>query len=285
MINDNQKQSVSANAVAVQAGGDVNFGMSYSEVRDLVNLSLRDNFPKLREEAMQIADGHIQLLLTAFETRLGKVADRIDANRFREPDVQAAINDAVMASARRGKEANMDILCALIAERVSVTPSHFKDMVLSEAIQVVPRLTAEQIKLLVLILIIRHFEPLKSEHTLVLYENIGHLVTPLLDSSIDKLSHVQISHIRYTGALEISGSTFAFDIFEHLNRSNSHFNIGKTADFKDLLKRSSPEFFSLIERFNEQRLGLFSLTSVGRAIALGHLSTVVPGLNYSEWLH
>lgn len=285
MLGDKQKQDIGENAVALQAGRDLHVGMSFSEVRELVHLFLRDNFPKLRDEARTVAEEQVKEMLRIFELRLSVLADKLDPARFREPDVQAAINDAVIASARRGSDANPEILCALIAERVSATPSKFKDMVVSEAVQVVPRLTATQIKLLVLVLVVRHFEPSKNEHTLTLYEGLAQLATPLLDDAMDELSPVQISHIRYTGALEISGGAFAFDIFEHLNALNPHLGFEKSNHFKEKIMRASPAFFKLIERHDERRLGMFSLTSVGRAIALAHLSTVFPGLNYNEWLH
>jgi len=284
MLSGNQKQIAGENALAVQAGRDIYVGMSFSEVKELVHLFLRDNFPKLREEAKVVAEERVQTLLSTFERRLAQVVDRIDATRFREPDVQAAINDAVVASARRGADANPDVLCALIAERVAVDPSKFKDMVVSEAVQVVPRLTAVQIKLLVSHPVVRHFQTSKNSHIFAGYEGLAHATDDFLDASINDISPVQISHIRYTGALEVSGGAFAFDIFEHLHGQNSHLGIKETKDFKGVLGMRSPKFVILIERHNNLRLGNYGLTSVGRAIALASLTAVFPNLDYNEWL-
>ena len=48
---DGQKQKVGENGVALQAGGDISIGMSYTEVKDLVFLLFEQNFPKLADSA------------------------------------------------------------------------------------------------------------------------------------------------------------------------------------------------------------------------------------------
>ncbi|MGR3087174.1 LPO_1073/Vpar_1526 family protein [Vibrio vulnificus] len=149
MLGDKQQQKVDSNSTAIQAGGNVsvtqNYGMSVSEVRELCLLFLRDNFPALRDEAIKSAEENVQKFAAELEQKIVDKSDDIVLEKFSDPDVQAAINDAVQASARKGQKANPSVLVDLITERVSGVSNDFKDIVISEAVTVVPKITKSQI--------------------------------------------------------------------------------------------------------------------------------------------
>ena len=90
MLGNKQDQSANAGAVAIQAGGNVNYhGLSVAEVRELCGLFLRNNFPELREEAKRAAQQHVESFAAALEAKLVTDAATIVLNKFAEPDVQA----------------------------------------------------------------------------------------------------------------------------------------------------------------------------------------------------
>jgi hypothetical protein len=100
----NQRQVSYSGSTALQAGRDINVqGLSVSEVRELCVLFLRDNFPKLQDEARRVAEEQVNVFAIGLQERLAQEAASIAFEKLSQPDVQATINDAVQACARRGQ--------------------------------------------------------------------------------------------------------------------------------------------------------------------------------------
>ncbi|MCV5283331.1 hypothetical protein OFC15_30615, partial [Escherichia coli] len=85
---------------------------------------------------------------------LTKNVDRLIIDKFCDPDVQATLTEALKSSARKGKKANMDVLSQLLVERVSNNNDDFRDIVLTEAVTVVPKLTQQQISLITIVFLL-----------------------------------------------------------------------------------------------------------------------------------
>lgn len=283
MLGDKQDQTVEGGSTAIQAGGDVHYhGLSLSEVKELCALFLRNNFPQLREEARQTAEQHVRDFAEQLESRLVNCAASIVLEKFREPDVQAAINDAVQASARKGAAANPILLSTLIAERVSKHSSAYKDIVISEAVNVIPKLTHPQISLLSFV----HF--IKST-TIVGLTSIAALepygkVALIFSSRGFNLSESQKHHIQYTGAYSIN-SVLGGDVYDALRtRSYSYFDVKDTPAFKSAISTQAPSFATLLNQFDKEQLFSCNLTSVGQAIAIANISNYLGKLDYGIWL-
>src|SRR5690606_29883445 len=130
--------------------------------------------------------------------RLANDVTSIVLEKFKEPDVQAALNDAVQASARKGNAANPGVLSTLISERISKQSNDFKDTVISEAVQVVPRLTGQQIALLSFVHACRSmvYQGLPSVAAL---EPVGATALRFSAGGFG-LSEAQKQHLQYAGA-------------------------------------------------------------------------------------
>lgn len=282
MLGDKQQQNTESGSTALQAGRDINIhGLSVSEVRELCVLFLRDNFPKLREEAKRTAEEHVRNFAAGLEARLVNDAASIALEKFREPDVQAAINDAVQASARRGDAANPNILATLISERVAQQTNNYKDMVLSEAVHVVPRLTSQQIALLSFVHFVRSmvYQNLPSVAAL---EQIGKVALTFSAPGFG-LSESQKQHLQYAGAASVN-NILGGDIFDFQRDAYKNFNINDGAAFKSALTTNAPAYLQLLEQFAADNLFAINLTSVGQAIALANISNFIGKLDYSIWL-
>lgn len=283
MLGDKQEQSAACGSVALQAGRDVNYhGLSVSEVRELCALFLQNNFPQLREEARRTAEQHVRDFANTLEQKLVNDAASIVLDKFREPDVQAAINDAVQASARKGQAANPQILSTLIAERVALKSNDYKDVVLSEAVNVVPKLTAPQIALLSF----HHFvtsvviQGLPATEAL---EPFGHIALRFSAPGFD-LSDSQKQHIQYTGACSII-SILGGDIYDALRaKPYSYLGYADTGAFKAAIAAKAPSFGALLDQFTKENLFTLCLTSVGQAIAIANISNYLGKLDYTIWL-
>lgn len=285
MLGKNQHQKVAENSSAIQAAGNVtvNNGLSVTEVKELCLLFLKDNFPALREEAIREAESNVREFAQELERKIVQNAQFITMEKFKDPDVQAAINDAVQSSARRGKKANTSVLVDLISERASVSSSDFKDIVLSEAVNVVPKLTHEQISYLSFIHFMTHCgrNGLRHVSQLELFSAMAlHAV-----SAGFGLSDSQKRHIQYAGTCSIM-SMMRIDIYD--GWINSLFkDLGYTdkEKFKSDVAQFSPSTKRLLDEFDlDSNGGQVTLTSVGQAIAIANLSKSLGRLDYSIWI-
>lgn len=287
MIGDRQNQNVGSEGMAIQAGRDLiiqSSGLTVADVMDLCRSLLEDNFPKLREEANKTAQDNAERFAKTLEERLTSRTEEIVIEKLGEPDVQAAINDAVKASARRGESANTETLAELITERVSMSSDEYKDLVISEAITVVPKITKRQINHLSFV----HYMVgigTPNVQNLGQLESLSQAVLVATNAAFS-LSRSQRRHLEYAGTCSIA-EIMEVDIYngwmkQRLNR------LGYTdADiFKRDISVQSPTSKNLLDAFDTHcKKGEMSLTSVGQAIAIANLSTTLGKLDYSNWLN
>jgi hypothetical protein len=282
MLDDRQQQAAVGGSTAIQAGRDVHVhGLSIGDMRELCAVFLRDNFPQLREEARRAAEEHVRAFASTLENRLVNDAASIVLEKFREPDVQAAINDAVQASARKGAAANPHILSTLISERVARQTNDYKDIVLSEAVQVVPRLTPPQIALLSFVHMVRSVivQELPAVSGL---EPFGQTAMRFSTEGFG-LSESQKQHLQYAGAASVN-NILAGDIYEMQNTEYKYFGIASGTAFKQELGKQAPSYLRLLEQFAKDSLFAINLTSVGQAIAIANISNHLGKMDYTIWL-
>ena len=285
MLGKSQDQKVAENSTAIQATGNVtvNNGLSVAEVKELCLLFLKNNFPALREEAIREAEGNVREFAQELEQKIVQNAQFITLEKFKDPDVQAAINDAVQSSARRGKKANTSVLVDLISERASVSSSDFKDIVLSEAVNVVPKLTREQISYLSFIHYMTRCRPNVLQHVSQL-EPLSIMALNAVSAGFG-LSDSQKRHIQFAGTCSIM-SMMHIDIYDGWI-SSLFKSLGYTdkEKFKSDVAQFSPSTKKLLEEFDkDSKGGQVTLTSVGQAIAIANLSKSLGRLDYSIWI-
>lgn len=288
MIGDRNEQNVGNGSMAAQANGDVtitqNVGMGYSEVKDLCAMMLRENFPKLREEAIKAAEENVHKFSVELEDRIIQRSSDFVIDKLATPELQAVINDSVQASARKGDKANTSILVDLITEIGSSRSSDYKDLVISEAITVTPKLTRPQISYLALIFF-------TSSVSIGQISNIGHLeavaskVWFLVKSGVT-LSDSQRYHIQYTGACNIL-SMMSNDIYSIWYKGMcKDFAYDNVDQMKEVIASRAPNIHNILSAYHkDNQKGNVVLTSVGEAIAIAHLSTVLGPLDYSVWIY
>ena len=289
MKSEKQEQKVGSDSTAIQAGGDVtitqNKGLSVAEVKELCLLFLRENFPILREEARKEAKSNVQKFAVSLESKIIERSEDILFEKFADPDVQAAINDAVQANARKGEKSNPSILVDLIIERTSSTTDDFRDIVLSEAITVVSKLTKPQISYLSFIQYMRNMRVKDLNHISLLEPRSKAILLAVSESF--NLSNSQKQYIQYTGACSILSvvgvGVNIYDVW--MNRHYKYMKYTDIEKFKSDLTSLSPSSKTLLDVFDEDnKNSVITLTSVGQAIAIANLSTIVGKIDYSIWL-
>ena len=288
MLDKKQDQRIESQGTGVQAGRDVHIvcttGLSASDVRELCRLYLKDSFSVLREHAQSVAQENVEAFAKDLEDKLIEKSGDVVLDKLRDPDAQAAIRDAVVGSARRGKRGNTEVLVDLLAERISPSNSEYIDLVISEAITVVPRVTRPQICHLSFI----HFMTrtgLPNLQRLDQLEGIAHAAWLAVSAGIN-ISESQKKHMEYAGVCTMA-HMMSVDIYKGWMESHGK-PLGYTdvEDFKRDIRASSPSSNLLLEAFEAHcRKGEMTLTSVGQAIAIANLSTTIGRLDYSVWLN
>jgi len=284
---EKQRQDVSDEGIAIQAAGDVTVnqtnGLSLAEVKELCLLFLRDNFPILREEAIKIAESNVRKFAESLEEKIIEKSEKIIFEKFTDPDVQATINDAVQNNARKGKRAHPSTLVNLIIERASKGTNDFQDIVISEAVMIVPKITKEQMSYLSFIHYITNMT-FKIDHISKL-EVYSKAVLPIVTSGFN-LSESQKQHLQYLGVYtrsQIISENIYTIWMKYAYKALGYSNV---QTFKNDLANYSPSSKILLDAFDKDINGggRMSLTSVGQVIAIAELSTVLGEMNYSIWL-
>jgi len=283
MLGDKQTQQVSQGSTAIQAGGNITILTTpASEIEAICNLVFKANFPILREEARLIAEENVQEFVSQLEERIEKVARNIEAEKFRDPDVQACMNDAVQAAARRGSASNQEILCTLIVERVKTGNAEFKEIVLSEAVKIAPRLNAQQISALCTLLFGRYI----SRNNITSLSELRPMCSVALAATNNHqiLTNSQLMHLSFLGVttyINISPG----DIYDHHNEYYPQLGFTSGAVFKDRVYKEAPEYAILLERYNENKLWCLTPTSVGLAIAVAAISQYASDIDFDLWIN
>jgi len=279
------EQSVNRSENVVQVSGSVEinnrYGLAVHEVKELTQIFMRENFPVLRAEAIAAAQANVQQFLSKFEEKLAQNIGRIDPNRFKDPDIQSSLNDAVLETAKKGERSNSDLLAELVIERLNTGTNDYVSLVVSEAIKVVPKLTTEQIGFLTLALFLTSTKVTSATSL----KDIDALAIAVLQTSQHSfgLSDSQKSHLEFAGCASILQilSNSPYTIWKE------HYDFLKDIpdeELKKIIEKDFPALHQLAKAFDDNKLGQISLTSVGKVIGLANLSKRVPGLEYANWL-
>lgn len=202
------KQKSGDESVNLQAGGNIVVGVSYQDARQIALDVYKANAVELAAAAKQAAIARAEELTDRF---LGELKDKNASavSQASRPDFQIALLEAQKSYARTGDKELAGVLVDLLVNRTKQEPRSLREIVLTESLQVVPRLTVAQINIISAIFLLRY-----TENQLV--ANVEHLgqwfdryMAPLL-SSLGKADSVY-RHLVYSGAAtqELTSITLA----------------------------------------------------------------------------
>ena len=190
-----QTQETGSHSLAIQAN-TVNLGVTPDEVRQIALDIFRANFYRLSEEAQRLAEARAAELTERLLKRLAEEAPSM-LFRAKDPDMQYALFTAQREYARSGDGNLGDILLNLLVERVRAEDSQLPRIIVNEALEVVPKLTRQQMDLLTLVFLIRHVSDASEDDQINMIDQLRNYARPFLPSLT--LSSVAYQHIHYTG--------------------------------------------------------------------------------------
>lgn len=131
-----------------QANGDIKInGLSYNDARQLFIDLFNANFPKLREEAAKIASERAEVITKKLiiEYSSNEKYKKID---FSDPEVQSDLYFIQKEYAKSGDEYLGDLLIKTFLNKNINEKRSFDQLILNECLNIIPKLTIDQINLL-----------------------------------------------------------------------------------------------------------------------------------------
>jgi hypothetical protein len=279
---EKQSQDVGSNSTAIQAKGDVtiNNGLQLSEVKELCLLFLQQNFPKLREEAVEAAKKNVEAYVATLQSTIAEQANKVDPKLLKDPDIQASINDSVQAAARKGEKANFSLLAELVTTRMRAGTTPILSIVADEAIRLVPRLTPEQIAYLALSFFLKRIQ--LNANSIEAFDIYAKLAIPIVGPAFN-LSNANILHTEYVGAtslIEFTESAYYSVLKERYKFLSTEENL------HDSIKERASTFYILCEQYRISKIYNVTLTSVGELIAIMAIRDAFPTpLDVNVWIN
>lgn len=219
-------QTAAEGAVAVQADGNVQIGVSSGEARQIALDVYDANFPRLVEQAAQLARARAEELTDKFLVRMEELNPG-GLMQASQPDFQYALLNAQKKHACAGSANLADLLVDLLVERTKVPHRDLLQIVLDEALTTVPKLTEQQLAVLgVAFLYGRTTFPVATWGQAVGW--IREHFEPLC--SVAEMTASTISHLQYAGCGSVNplstGAVGVEKIF--LTRYPGFFQVGFT---------------------------------------------------------
>lgn len=149
MINDQvQKQQGGNSSTNLQGQSIViNQGISYSDARDIALDVYKANFLQLSTDAAEVAKCRAEEITDSFLKKLQETNESA-LEQMRQPSMQAALFEAQKQYAKSGDEDLEHMLVDMLVQRASTPERNTKQIVLDEALNVVGKLTNEQLNIL-----------------------------------------------------------------------------------------------------------------------------------------
>lgn len=199
MLDKPQTQTVAAGGTAIQAGGAVaisNFGLSYSEVRDVALDVFRANFYQLAGVAAETASVRAQEITENFLSKLEK-ENPSGISKSNDPDFQYALFTAQREYARCGDKELEELLVDLLVDRSKQEQRDILQIVLNESLNTAPKLTEGQLAALALVFLFKYTQNFGIGNHEMLGDYLDKHAAPFVSKASKGRSSYQ--HMEFTG--------------------------------------------------------------------------------------
>lgn len=225
----NVDQTAGGHGVNVAAAGNasvvVHVGLTYDEVRQVARDVYNANALELAGNAERIARERADRLVSDLLEKL-RVSHPKPPAALGDPDMQSAIFEAQRTAARVDGPEVADLLVGLLVDRANQPTRDLLQVVLSEAVSTVGRLTPGQFDALTIVFLLKHTcsHSVRDLPSLAIY--LRQYVWPFLASAADTRASFQ--HLEYAGCGAISlGSR---DLGTALGQNYPHCFLGSVAE-------------------------------------------------------
>ncbi len=279
-------QSVSKSENVTQVAGNVqvvhNHGISLSDLKEVVNVLMREHMPALKAEAAATARENAEEFCKTFEEKLAPQIPYINPKNFADPDIQSSIHDAVLNSAKKGQNAHAELLASALIHRLKEAPESYPSLVCAEAIKIIPSLTANQISFLTLAVFLLSTK-INSANSL---QDLLPLATAVYEMCVDSypILESEKGYLQYKGCISVN--QFSGGSYLEIMKSNYPF-LTPISDPNEAEKSfmSFPVLKRLSQIFDDTKMSQIRLTPVGMVIGITNMARQVPDIDYKNWLN
>ncbi|MGI8638395.1 MAG: LPO_1073/Vpar_1526 family protein [Pyrinomonadaceae bacterium] len=207
MIKDKTQQQESGdNSANYQAETINQYGLSYRDAKEIALDVFRENFTSLSEQARNIAKERAEELVDSF---LNEVKEKNPdlLNTVQEPSMQLALYSAQKSYVKTGDKDVADLLVDILVDRAEQTERNLKQIVLDESLEVVPKLTNEQLDILTIVFVIKYSINNGLVNLETLKEYLETCIKPFTDGLTKENSAYQ--HLEYCncGTVSVLGNS------------------------------------------------------------------------------
>ena len=261
---------VNHDSTGIQAGGNVYIGLSYDDVKQIFFDLFNANFPKLQEVASIEIQKRINFLWQEILKELEKNKNAIDINKFSDPNIQFELAQISTNAARYGNKKNYNLLAKLLTKQLDKNCEDFNEQIAGECLNLVPKLTYNQINLLVLFSICEDFGLSKDNNEKD--DDLPFIVESDLNKYIDfikPLENIDIGNISFLQTVNcIRRHSFVImGYVPNFIRSIPKFNNMMSKDISNFCEANNLDNIKLILNLSEKFLNYFELTEIGKFIA------------------
>lgn len=155
MLDKGQDQKVEEGGLAIQAGGNVSFGLGYSDVRQVALDVFHANFYQLSGLAKELVNERCEEITNEVIGRLHREFPE-GFSGASDPDFQYSLFNVQKEYARKGDKEVSELLVELLVEKTKRESRSLAEVIYSEALVAASKLNGRQIDLLTLIYVARH---------------------------------------------------------------------------------------------------------------------------------
>jgi hypothetical protein len=235
LSNKEQKQEVSDNSTAIQAGGNVTItktGLTYGEVRDVALDVFRANFYELAGMAKETAKTRAEEITEAFLTKL-QSENPAGLDKSYDPDFQYALFTVQKEYARNGDKELGDLLVDLLVDRSKQEQRDILQIVLNESLSTAPKLTESQLAALAIIFLFKYTQNFGIGNHKLLGDYFDKNVHPFVTKIVKNITCYQ--HLEFSGCGSIGLSS---NNLEHILGNTYQGQFLKGFEEKEVLERN-----------------------------------------------
>lgn len=209
---NNQKQSAGDNSTQVIAKEYHNHqGLQIGDVIPLVHGLVKNEMDIYQQVAAVTAKSRFEEFTKSLESNIeSKVAAKIE--KFSEPSMQFATREATLGYIKSGDKDQKDMLVDLLIERLKADDRSTEQLLIDEAIQILPKLSPKCISVLTLMV----FNNLKVSGYISIFESFVKKLNPVVDN-VFNTKNIDLEYLVQTGCIS---SILAFRRNENWCQSN-----------------------------------------------------------------
>lgn len=279
---EKQKQEALQGSTAIQAGGNINIGLSYTDVKEIVYDLFKQNFPELLQEAYKQAKDNFEEYDKKLDEAIKRRIEEIDFKKFKEPNTQYLLNSSINHAARKGKNIDLGLLSETLVASLGRDNTEILNIVAEQALETIPKLTSDQIKILTLVHYLIHCS-LQGITNISVSERNNSIVFGMVQGIPEKL-YSYLNYMSSLGVLSINQFQGINPYDAIKNQYQSLYKDMKSEDVKIDVEKKSPSLAKLAKIYEDKELRIVNLTPVGMLIALINMRRIFPTIDYKIWI-